>query len=45
MEETTLVEPVIEEEELVDLEEDSALVDVNTTCVTGCSGISIKDLL
>ena len=38
MEETIYLEPVIEEEELMDLEEDSALVNVNATCGALCSG-------
>ncbi len=38
MEGTTYLEPVIEEEEIVDLEEDSALIaDVNNTCSSGCA--------
>lgn len=45
MEETTYLDPVIEEEDIVDLEEDSALIaDVNSTCITGCSGPIIKDI-
>lgn len=45
MEETTYLDPVIEEEEIVDLEEDAGLISINSTCITGCSGISIGDLI
>lgn len=38
MEETTYLEPVIEEEDIVDLEEDSSLIaDTNNTCESGCA--------
>ena len=37
MDETTYLEPVIEEEEIVDLEEDAALIsDSNNTCNASC---------
>jgi hypothetical protein len=38
MEETTYVEPIIEEEEIMDLEEDAGLIsDTNNTCESGCA--------
>ena len=42
MEEYEYLEPVIEEEDVVDMEEDAGLIaDVNTTCITGC-GSTVK---
>ena len=44
MEESKYVEPVIEEEDIVDLEEDSALIaDVNNTCTSGCASASTPE--
>ena len=40
MEESEYLEPIIEEEDVVDMEEDAGLIaDVNTTCITGCGGL------
>lgn len=38
MEENTYLEPIIEEEDVLDMEEDAGLIaDVNNTCASGCN--------
>ena len=38
MEETIYLEPIIEEEEIIDLEEENGLISTtNNTCKSGCS--------